>query len=269
MSIKSPNQPIIPGMPEIGSVPLDMKNRNALSRTLDPYYWRIEPDVFADITPEMRAAADPWLLVNSLVDVPADSPSAVAYRPGNTSRYGYVALAPTEYGLIVRNPGAFSRAARIGTLAARPEGDVHTQAADRSVIHAHIAKADVAQRYVTGTLEPWLGLLGKFDQAARNPGLSLMGPEVTMRQNFETFRTNILGNLLEALRVQRDWNDEQADLARRTIDARMFIDRENNQHIAYFADLIHASQFYFGHKTALFKDRLHQSKQVAKQVDEF
>jgi hypothetical protein len=268
MSSKNPNQPVLPGMPEVASIPLVMKNRNAVSRTLNPDYLGVRPSDYADITDEMRAAAEPRLLLHSLIDVPEGSPSAVAYQPGGAARSGYVALTPSEYGLIVRNPEAFSRAVRNKTLASRPEGDPHTQAANRSVQYA-LENKDKTQKYVTSTLEPWLSLLGKFNQAAANPGLSLMGSEVTMRQNFETFRTNILGNMLEALRVQRGWNDEQADFARRTIDARMFIDRENNQHIAYFAGLVAASQFYFGHKTALFKDRLYQSKQLAKQVDEF
>lgn len=270
MSVKNPNQPIIPGMPEIASTPLVMKNRNALSRTLNPDYWRVDPSEYADITDAMRAAANPQLLLQSLVGVPAGSPSAVAYRPGGviSNESVYVALTPIEYGQIVRYPEAFSRAVRNKTLASRPHGDPHTQAANRSVQYA-LENKDKTQKYITGTLEPWMGLLGKFNQAAANPGLSLMGSELNMRQNFETFRTNILGNMLEALRVQRDWSDEQADFARRTIDARMFIDRENNQHIAYFVGLIAVTHSYIGNKTALFKDRLHQSKQVAKQVDEF
>lgn len=271
MSNKSPNQPIIPGMPEVSSVPLEMKNRNALARTLNPDYWRVDPTEYADITDSMRAAADPRLLVQSLVGVPAGSPSAVSYIPGGalTRDPVAVALTPEEYRLIVRSPEALSRSVRNTTLAARPEGDAHTLAADRSVQHAHIAKADVAQIYVNRTLTPWYELLGKFNQAASNPGLSLMGSELNMRRNFETFRTNILGNMLEALRVQRGWDDEKADFARRTIEARMFIDRDKNQHIAYFAGLVSISQLYIGNKTALFKDRLYQSKQTVKKLDEF
>jgi hypothetical protein len=238
------------------------RSRNALARTLTPSYWNIDPEKYNDITAEMRAAAHPGQLIKSLVDIAPDSPCAASYIPGGSHRSGYIALTPSEYSLIPRSPESFSRSVRNTTLKARPQGDTHVQAADRSVAHALESKRSNLESYVQETLLPWDHQLYKFKVAAKNPGLSVMGPEMNMRIQFETFRSSIMGNMLEALRVQRSWNEEQYDFAARTIEARMLIDRDHNKHIAYFAGFVAMSQYYFGHKTALFKDRIQKAKQI-------
>jgi hypothetical protein len=83
-----------------------------------------------------------------------------------------------------------------------------------------------------------------------------------MRLKLETFKTTIVGNMLDALKVQRGWSEDQYHLAEKTIEARIFIDRENNQHIKYFAGMVALSRYYIGHKTALFNDRMYQIKKI-------
>ena len=261
MNAKSPNQPPLNGMPVPYSANLRRK-RNSLSRALQPSYYGLEPSDYQDITDEMRWAASPNQLVRSLVDVPNGSPAAVSYIPGGAYRSGNIALTPEEYSLIPRNIESLSRAIHNTTLAARPLGDTHTDAADRSVLYALTYKQHGLDAYVQDNLLRWKALLGRFATAARHPGLSIMGPEQSMRIQLETFKSIIIGNILDALKVQRDWSEDQYHLAEKTIEFRMFIDRENNQHIKYFAGMVALSSYYIGHKTALFSDRIYKIKQI-------
>lgn len=264
----NPNQPRLPGMP-VGHADLT-RQRNSLARTLTPEYLGIDPFDYGDITDRMRAAAEPEQLILGLVDVPKPSPgstSAVSYWPGGAARSVNIAVVPGEYRLLVRGPDAFSNAVRNTTLQSRPIGDTHANAAERSVKHAHVTKFEAQNNYLHGTLEPWKGLLAQFRKAAKHPGLSLMGNEISMRTKFETLRSGVFENMFEALRVQRGWDDRQMDFARRTVEARMVIDREHNQHLQYFAGFVAMSQEYFGHKSALFMDRAYRSRRIVKRLE--
>lgn len=241
------------------------RKRNSLARALDPGYRGLDTSDYCDITDEMRKAASPNQLVKSLVDVPDGSPAAVSYMPAGSHRYGNIAVTPEEYSLIPRNIESLSRAVHNTTLAARPLGDTHTNAADRSVLHALTSKQHTLEAYMQDNLLRWSGLLGRFATAAQHPGLSVMGPEQSMRIQLETFRSIILGNMLDAIKVQRNWSEDQYKLAERTIDSRMFIDREKNKHIKYFAGMVAMSRYYIGHKTALFNDRINQISKITKQ----
>jgi hypothetical protein len=238
------------------------RKRNSLARALEPSYYGLDPSDYSDIKDEMRIAASPNQLVKSLVDVPGGSPAAVSYMPGGSNRFGYIALTPDEYSLIIRNVDSFSKAIHNTTLAARPIGDAHTDAANSSVDQALEIKQKSIEAYIQETLIPWNKLIGSFAVAAQNPGLSLMGSELSMRLKLETFKTTIVGNMLDALKVQRGWSEDQYHLAEKTIEARIFIDRENNQHIKYFAGMVALSRYYIGHKTVLFNDRMYQIKKI-------
>ena len=247
--------------------PKQNRDHIALATMLKPEYWDMDPFDYVDITPKMRFEASRSQLEPSLVDVPNGSPLAVSYWPGGASRPGNIAVTPHEYTVLVRSrPETFSRSARARTLQVRPTGDEHDQAAERAVVHAHESKFAAQQGYLNETLVPWNRLLGRFEQAAEHPGLSLMGKEETMRAKFEELRYGVFENMFEALRRQRGWSDQQMDFARRTVEARMFIDRDHNRHLRYFAGFVAMSQYYFGHKTALFRDRAYQSRRAMAQA---
>ncbi len=57
---------------------------------------------------------------------------------------------------------------------------------------------------------------------------------------------------------------------RKTIEARLFIDGQQKDRVERFSHLLKNIRRYEAHKTALFTDRLHTSKEIAEpKTDEF
>lgn len=252
------------------ALPADLHNKhNALARTLKPEYFSVNPVEYGDITDEMRRLACPNLLWQSLAGTSLAEPKCISYSPTEDRSREFVALTANEDDLLVHNPQAFNAAVRGKTMQANQAGaDGGALAAERAVMHANQQKAERQEVYLERTLRPWHDLLGRFKNAADHPGWSVMGDEISMRINFETFRTIILGNMLQVIGAQRGWTDEQADFATRTIEARMFIDRKRNQHIAYFAGLVAMMSVYLERKMAVYEGGIHQSARTGKEVNE-
>jgi len=261
--MSSPNQFPLDDMPISRDVDIH-RGRVSLFRALDARFWGKDPSEYADITDDMRRAANPRVLLHDLIYAPNGSTCAVSYVPQGSRQPINVALTPLEYKLIPRNIDSFSRSVRNGVLASRPYGESHLRAANRGVLHAHMGKMAAVGTYIDKTLTPWNNLLDKFITNANNPRFSHFGTENNFREQFEILRTNILGNMLDALGTQREWTAEQRAMAFKTIEAVLFVygDRKTDR-VEHFKLLVKSMRRYEHHKAMLFRDRLEKSKEIA------
>lgn len=249
--------------PDMVPYPINLGARNSLARALRHEYFAINPNDYLDLTPEIAAHITPERLRPGLIDTKSTAPCAVGYFPGGEQRLRYIALTPSEYEIVVRSPEALGKAVVNRTLASRPRElpiATHAQAAERSGQHAFLGKAEKMQKYLDNALIPQGVLISKFIKAAKHPGLSLMGSEANMRQNFESLRTIIINDALIALRTQYNWTDEQALLTERIIIKEIVLDRAGNRHLSNFKGYIRLLKEYNGNKQALFRDRLAKVK---------
>ena len=267
MKPASPNQLPLDDMPISRDVDIN-RGRVSLFRALDARFWGKDPSEYADITDDMRRAANPRVLLHDLIYAPNDSTCAVSYVPQGSRQPINVALTPLEYKLIPRSVESFSRSVRNGVLASRPYGESHVRAANRGVLHAHLGKAAAVGTYIDETLVPWNNLLDKLITNADNPRFSHFGTENNFREQFEIFRTNILGNMLDALGTQREWTAEQRMMAFRTIEAVLFIDNDRKMdRVEHFKLLVKSMRRYEHHKVMLFRDRFEKSNEIVTSAD--
>jgi hypothetical protein len=256
-------------MPIGRNVRLD-RSRAGLITSFTPEFHGIDTREYTDITDTLRSYTHPDKLLSSLIYIPAGTTTSASYIPLGSRNRVVVALTPDEFTLLPRSPEALSDSVRNRTRAARPKGDKHTSAAERSVVYAHMGKMASVETYLQETLIPWNELTDKFIKNARHSHLSHFGGEAQFRIEFEVLMTQILGNFLDALKIQRGWSDEQYELVRKTIEARLFIDGEQKDRVERFSHLLKSMRRYEAHKTALFTDRLHTSKEIAEtNIDEF
>ncbi len=106
--------------------------------------------------------------------------------------------------------------------------------------------------------------LKRLDEAAKNRGFWRM-TEGEMRIELSWVLESVFGNMLTAIRYQRQWSPDQENLAMRAIEKRLFFERQRNQHIRNWRDMFALNIEYLGNKQALFKDRIWQAeKTIAK-----
>jgi hypothetical protein len=265
----NPEQLQLDDMPIGRNVHLESSRRGLLP-ALTPEFNGLDLRDYDVVTDKLRSYTHPDKLLSSLLYIPIGTTTSASYLPKGSRSPVVVALTPDEFTLLPRSPEALSDSVRNRTRAARPKGDKHTSAAERSVVYAHIGKVASVETYLQETLIPWNELLNKFITNAQYPHLSHFGGEAQFRIEFEVLMTQILGNFLDALKIQRGWNDEQYELVRKTIEARLFIDGQQKDRVERFSHLLKSIHRYEAHKTALFVDRLHTSKEIAEsRLDEF
>ncbi len=256
-------QESLPGVAEAIPLRWNPEALNAFCRAATPEYFRLKYEDYADITPELMEKASADHLRPSLIDVPQNSPSAVWFKPGD--RHGesvLVAVTPEEYGLIGRNIDKLGQAAVNKTLASRPRDirfEPHRSAAERSGVHTVENKQRGMKQYLDGTIVPQVELLEWFSEAAQHHWRA-RGKEADMRMKLGVVSNQIFENMFLALREQRQWKPEQEMLARRTVEKRLFFEREHNQHIQNWLEMFELNHEYLGYKRALFLDRIYHAQ---------
>lgn len=243
----------------------DMGSWNAFARVATPEYWAMDPANYGDITPEMVALADPDRFQKDLVGRNVNGEFSVGFRPFHEP-YTRVALTESEYQLITRSPVSIGRAAVSHSLSGRVN-EVPTQVdKDRATRHGiHILEAKLeGMRLYIGALAKDAGLLERYTEAATHHWMA-RGKEGRMRVEAQDMRDRIIGNMFVALRYQRNWTPDQEDLAKRSLDVRLFFNRGNNAHIQEWLKLFRLNTYYNGYKQALFSDRIWQTEKTIKQ----
>jgi hypothetical protein len=182
---------------------------------------------FDDITPLMRACAEPSALYKSLVgravllDRGGRGKQAVLHVTAKNTSIA-VALSAAERKVLPDHIEAYGRVAAIGSNHSQKQrkgsAGYDPDAPRRAAEHALERKINDLLRY-HGTLEDQSDLLQQFIEATkgRNVGLARMGSEAKMRLRGATLLEQIIPDALDAISDQRGWNVKQEDLARRTI----------------------------------------------------
>ena len=261
-NIPTLGQDSLPGIADAVPIHRDLDSRNSFARMATPDYWGLDPVKYGDITPTMIDRMSPDYIRPSLIDVHADSECAVSYIDDITGQKVNIAVTPHEYGILARNIAKLGEASVNQTLAARPSMPnfaIHDAAAERSGVHTLEGYVTRMQEYADGTLNADIQKLRRFKEAADHPGLG-RGKEIDMRLDMQWVMDHIIGDTLLALRRQRNWTPEQADLASRSLQARLFFDRAGNKHLSNWREMIIFELEYTSHKLALFKDRTRQAK---------
>jgi hypothetical protein len=75
---------------------------------------------------------------------------------------------------------------------------------------------------------------------------------------------NIFDNMLLVIGRQRNWTNRQEDMAKRSLQWRLFFDRDGKRHIDNWQETLKLALEYQQAKTALYKDRIYQSKKYVK-----
>lgn len=256
-------------MGEFAYAPLKLGSRNALARALRPEYIGLKPEDYQDITAEMLELAAPDKLRGSLIDVPAKSSGAVGYLSPQSERLIYIAVAPQEYGILGGSVLHLGERAVQTSVNKRhqPRGLSESDAAAtvRAGVHAVTDRAAKMQQYSDNDLMTQLVLINKFQEAAKHLGLARFGKEIDMREQLNYLLTYTFGGMLQTIAGQRHWTPAQQRLAERTIEARIFLDRDHNRHITNFAGMLDLAEEWNGYKRAIVAGRLWQSKKYIKE----
>jgi len=253
-----------PGMANLPGPVRDLKSRNSFERAATPEYWGLDQANYADLDQQAVDLAAPSELEPSIIGVPRGSHFESSYSPANTRGTLSVALTPVEFGRVTRSVPALGRAVASRTLSGRPaRADFVSdqQAATRSGTHALREKLRVMQTY-SQTLASDADRLASFTQAAKPGGEYGRAhmPEAEMRMEMTWIQQHIFGDMFLAMRSQRRWTPEQEDVMRRAVDWRLFFDRERNQHLTNWYDMLRLASTYVGHKRGLFAEKIFQAR---------
>lgn len=258
----------LPGLPTSLAAPFiapEPDVRRALAAVLRPERQGINPDDYTDITPQMIELAEPDALRTSIFDAP--SSGATLYFRGGDNRPHKVAGSNEEYSLLAGLPTTLGEtvAARVRQAHLGQTGRLSASgraAGARGGVHAVENKAAKVATFLDKTLQPEIALLDDLAWGAAHPGFARSNSkEVELQKQVQNFTVLVLGRMLHAIGNQRGWSHEQELLASRTIDRRLFIDRSNNQHIAYFGELVALAKARDEAIKAVTQTRLHQAAQ--------
>lgn len=243
----------------------DLGDQQTFAHIAQPEFWGIIPYNLSEDNRHMMDLVSSGNLEPSLIGVGPDASCSVGYRDGY-NQFIRVALTPAEYGLISRNAEKVGEASVNKTLASRPPRsafELDAEAAERSGVHTLKNYVVNMERYIKNTLEPDRNRLARIQEYVSHPQLRRQRGD-NLRINMGWVREHIFGDTFVALRRQRNWTPDQEALARKSLDARLFLDRDNNRHLRNWADMLAFEDTYWGHKWAVFKSKTAEAKHYIK-----
>jgi hypothetical protein len=185
----------------------------AFGRVVMPYFFRIKEEDYLDITPRMIAAADPEKFKPYLL-------------PASGGEYAVegVALTSAEYEAMVRYPRAFGKAVNNTEYHRRRLDDNterrHAQATSQEIqTLEHRALKMQGMLQGIATEKSRIKLLAK---EAKSPGYAHQPARVMREAALYTYHVSFK-RILEVVGREKGWSEEQADLASRSLDARLLL----------------------------------------------
>ena len=254
------------------STEINLNAPNSLSRALRPEYWALEESSF-EVDPSNLEYADPQRYASNLYDIEPNKAKkfSLTYNRDHIDprqqKLISVALVPSEYNLLLRsnNPKSLASVAMSRTISSKPiiDLDRRTEEAKRSGIYALENKLEAMTNYQETTIDRDIKISNRMIEASKYPGLS-RGKEMNMRTDLSWVMDHMLENMFDALKNQKDWSEEQMNLARKTTYRRMFYERDSNRHIGYFRELMSVNRSWLLRKNALINDR---SSSIRRELD--
>lgn len=240
------------------------------ARAVDPAFWGLDRADYEGVTARMIERAEPWALRTDLIYVPTNHGSSLAYEQDSGTRVN-IGMTPDDYTLIHRSfdPKYASRYASNRTRVARsrnldvegkeqppkPLNQEDIDAAERSGIHIIESGVDRMSRHVSGRLLPEIVRIKRVAEYAENPGRRRKSEE-GMREQVGWVRDSVFGGMLAVIGIGRDWTEAKAENARKTIEWRLFFDKEDNRHYDYWRSMLDLGDMYWGERVKVFEDRI-------------
>jgi hypothetical protein len=161
-------------------------------------------------------------------------------------------LIPHEYNLLARSPRSMGAAAYASVLKDEDLDDERQAAAERSIGHTLSGKLEPMQYHLLGLMER-SNDLSRLHKEAAQPGYAHQ-TELTMKswlgEAWQEFTT-----MLDAVRVQRNWDDEQ----RKRADAAMInylTKGSQRDRTAHWQSMLALARTYLDRRVQLFQNRI-------------
>lgn len=261
-----------PGRGEVALPGLEL--HPALVHVLTSEFQNIDPTEFEDIPDEYVAYVHPNELRNSLLESnsQSDGNSVVSYRGVEGNKWNHLAVTPEEFGLFARHVPMLARTAinqvlhardkklqeETGDPSARARTDADRAAADRAAMRQVTKKSEKMRGYLEAELEPRIKLIKQFTEMTQHKNLA-RGNYVSVKERVERLRTEVFGDMLDAIGNQRGWTESQSNLAERTLKKRLYLDPNKARRVENFKAMLELADDYYGHKYALVLGRIAES----------
>jgi hypothetical protein len=260
------SQEIIPGLeptPINLSPMLELIRENrpiAFGRVVMPYFFNLDEADYVDIGEREIEAANPRRFLQYLVP---------GRRSDHPTKYAVdgVALDSIEYERIIRNLPAFARSIGNKTHKARalqPSQDVRRAAEIRSVEHGATQKVSKMQSALKN-IRYEHDILDKLSKEAKSPGFAHK-KALDMLSWTAIAHGTIFRRMLNVVGREKDWTAEQAELAARSLDARLFFAGSNNDRVGYWRDAFQVARIYGQQREKLFDRRIEKTTQLLGKV---
>lgn len=261
---------------------LEAQNRpTALVHILTPEFHGYDPADFADIPSDVVDRAGAFYLKRDLFwkYVPKNmreepEVSAFSYQSADEG-YISVALTPEEYDAASESIEKLAQRMRSRVLAQRDAklrqetGNSNARArtaedmrvaergAMRAVLQRQVDMADLLEQGIV----PKINLIERFIEMTHGNNSNLArGTRKTVSERFEALRTTVFDDMLDAVALQRGWDESKAARAKNIIQKRMYISGTPRQRVANFGEMLALAQQYYGHKRALILTKIEDVK---------
>ncbi len=227
--------------------------RIAFGRVVMPYFFGLDAANYSDITPEMVDAANPNNFLPYLL-------------PDRSQRGNYVvdgvALSSEEYTRIVRSPETFTASISNKTHEANrlnPRIGWRNAKALRSAYHALEHRLPQMARTLDG-VKSEQAVIDDLNRKARMPGYA-HDRAVDLRNKVAFVREVTFKRILEVMGREKNWTDEQADYATRTVDYRLFF--TGAKRVGNWQRMLRVAHLYGEQRARLFGDRIEKISEAA------
>jgi hypothetical protein len=274
------DEPPLP--PEVDvSLRRDLDRPMALVHILTPEFHGFDPGDFADIPDIVVARASAKDLQPSLFwkYVPkgkrqAPEVSAFSYQSAE-GEYVSVALTPEEYdsaseGVDKLAQRVFNRVLvqrdvtlrqETGDETARARSEEDLRAAHRGAMRAVMSRQLDMEKLLEESILPKIQLIERFTEMTEGHNFNLArGTKETVSKRFEELRTTVFDDMLDAVALQRNWDEDMATRAKQIIQKRLYISGTVADRVANFKDMLVLAQDYYGYKRALLLTKIQGAK---------
>lgn len=220
--------------------------------------WGLVESSYAHITDRMIERADPENLAQELMPH-SKKRRTIEYEKEDATR-GVVALNAEEYQVILRSkdPRCLSQfvsaGAESGRLLLASPGAARARS-NNAQIDALKQKRDRMQLFVDRPLQEEARVLKKTHEAALTYWRA-RGHNATLRMKINSVMFDSVENMLAVVSHQRNWTQEQLDLARKSLEYRLFFARSDKERMKEWDALLTVLERYNASRTEAFKERI-------------
>lgn len=259
------------------SVRLERDRPTALVHILTPEFHSLDQVDFDDIPDEVvaRATADElrpslyWQYVRKGERLKPEV-TAFSYRTPEGD-YVSVALTPAEYDSASESADKLAQRAFNRVLAqrdkalqketedmsARARSDEDIRVAKRGSVRAVMDQQAGMEALLQDSVLPKIDLIEKFIEMTRGHNSNLArGSRQAVSKRFDELRTTVFDDMLDAIALQRGWNADMTERAKKIIQKRLYMSGHVRERIANFTEMLALAHDYYGYKRALLLTKI-------------